>query len=137
MRPRILPAVMLAITGAVAMSCGGVTDPSKNVTETFSGTIQPGRTDTAKPFNVTSTGEFTVKLTALAPVTGTPVGIELDQDPSNGNCQNLLTYQRNAFATLNVQALSGQIFANHYCVQAYDVGALTAASTYTITISHP
>jgi hypothetical protein len=119
-------------------ACGGITDPSKNVTETFTGTLQPGGTGLAKAFNVTSTGEYTVKLTALAPVSNTPViGIDVYVDPSNGNCQNLQVYQRNTFATLNVQALAGQIFANHYCVLAYDVGALTAAANYTITVSHP
>jgi len=119
-------------------ACGGITDPSKNVTETFTGTLTPGGTSSAKPFNVTSTGEFTIKLTALSPVSGTAViGIDLYQDPSNGNCQSLALYQRNSFATLNVQALAGQIFANHYCVVVYDVGALTTATNYTITVAHP
>lgn len=137
MRSRFVPAVLLAVAGALMFACGGITDPSKNVTETFSGTIQPGKCDTAKPFNVPSTGEFTVKLTALAPVSGAVIGISLYQDGSNGNCQSLALYQTNNFATVNVQALSGQIFTNHYCVVACDVGALTTAATYTLTVSHP
>lgn len=137
MRFRWTGAAALALAGALMISCGGITSPSSNITDTFSGTIPRGGSDIARAFNVTTTGEFTVKLTALGPVSGAFIGIDLYQDGSNGNCQQLGLYQRNTFATLNVQALSGQIFANHYCVTAYDVGALTQAATYTITVSHP
>lgn len=137
MRVRVTGAAACALVAAFAIGCGGVTDPSKNVTETFSGTIQPGKSDSARAFNVTTTGEFTVKVTALAPVSGLPIGVSLYQDPSSGACQNLGLYQQNAFASLNVQALSGQIFANHYCLIAYDSVGLTAATSYTLTVSHP
>lgn len=137
MRVKLTGAAALVLAGALSIGCGGVTDPSKNVTDTFSGTIPRGGSDIARAFNVTSTGEFAIKLTALGPVSGAIIGINLYQDPSNGNCQQLALYQQNTFATLNVQALAGQIFANHYCVVAYDVGALAQSSTYTITVSHP
>jgi hypothetical protein len=129
--------IFVAVAGLLMFACGGITDPSKNVTETFSGTIQPGGTGGYKPFNVSSTGEYTVKVTALGPNSSAIIGIDTYQDSSNGNCSGLQTYQRNTFATLNVQALSGQIFSGHYCVLAYDVGALSAAATYTLTVSHP
>lgn len=134
---RLMPAAALAFACAIMFACGGITDPSKNVTETFSGTIQPGGNGGAKAFNVPSTGEYTVKLTALAPNSSVVIGIDVYQDPSNGNCTSLQVYQRNTFATLNVQALAGQIFSGHYCLLAYDVGGLSTATTYTITVSHP
>jgi hypothetical protein len=137
MRPRIVPAVALAVACAVMFACGGITSPSNNVTDTFSGTIQPAGDGGLRAFNVPSTGEYTVKVTALGPNTSVIIGVDVYQDTSNGNCTGLQVYQRNTFVTLNVQALSGQIFSGHYCVRAFDVGGLTTATTYTLTVSHP
>jgi hypothetical protein len=137
MSSRFVPAAALAVACAVMFACGGITSPSNNVTDTFSGTIQVGGNGGLKPFNVPSTGEFTVKVTALGPSTSVIIGVDVYQDPSNGNCQNPVVFQRNTFVTLNVQALAGQIFSGHYCVLAYDVGGLTTATTYTLTVNHP
>jgi len=139
MRSRIVPAVTLAFACAVTLTCGGVTSPSDNVTDTFSGTIQVGGDGGLKAFNVPSTGEFTVKVTALGPSASVIIGVDVYQDSSNGNCTgtSLQVFQRNTFVTLNIQALAGQIFSGHYCVRAYDVGGLNAATTYTLTVNHP
>ncbi len=137
MRSRFGPAAALAVACAVMFACGGITSPSDNKTEPFSGTIQPGGNGGYKAFNVPSTGEFTIKVTALSPNSSVIIGVDLYQDTSNGNCTGLQVYQRNTFVTLNVQALAGQIFSGHYCVLAYDVGGLSAATTYTLTVSHP
>jgi hypothetical protein len=137
MRSRIVPAAALALACAIMFACGGITSPSNNVTDTFSGTIQVGGTGGAKAFNVPSTGEFTVKVTALGPNTSVIIGVAVYQDTSNGNCSSLALFQQNGFVTLNVQALAGQIFSGHYCVVASDVGGLTTATTYTLTVNHP
>src|SRR5258706_16379218 len=137
MRSRFGPAAALAVACAVMFACGGITSPSDNKTEPFSGTIQPGGNGGYKAFNVPSTGEFTIKVTALSPNSSVIIGVDLFQDTSNGNCTGLQVYQRNPFVPLNVQALAGQIFSGHYCVLAYDVGGLSAATTYTLTVSHP
>jgi hypothetical protein len=128
---------MLAIAGALTISCGGVTDPSMNVTQTFSGTVAPGGVDTPKLFKASSTGEFTVKITALTPSNNVVLGIDMAQGNSDGTtCSNALV-NRAQFAALNVPAMSGQIFAGNYCLFVYDVGALTTTVTYTLSVSHP
>ncbi|MBZ5557042.1 MAG: hypothetical protein LAO77_07165 [Acidobacteriia bacterium] len=137
MRSRFIPAAALAVACAIMFACGGITSPSNNVTDTFSGTIQPGGNGGLKAFNVPSTGEYTVKVTALGPNSSVVIGVDVYQDGSSGNCQSTQLYQRNTFVSLNVQALAGQIFSGHYCVLAYDVGGLSTATTYTMTVSHP
>jgi hypothetical protein len=136
MRARF-PAV-IAVAGLFTISCGGVVDPSQNTSQVFSGTIVPGGSIDAHPFTAANTGEFTVKITALAPNTSAFIGLAVAQSASDGSCGSLggLIGQNN-FAQLNVLAMSSSIIAGRYCVLAYDVGTLTAAETYSVTVSHP
>jgi len=134
MRARIAAALALAAALAAA-GCGGITTPSNNVTETFSGTLQPG-TSNGHWFGVGKNGEFTVKLTAWAPNSNLLVGIGLFQGNGDHTCTNA-QFQLNNFAAFNVQALGGAIVPAAYCIGIYDVGTLTAAQTCTITVSHP
>src|SRR5258707_21046 len=41
MRFRVPAALLLALAGAISISCGGITDPSQNQNESFSGTVAP------------------------------------------------------------------------------------------------
>jgi hypothetical protein len=130
-------AVALAIAGILTISCGGVVDPSMNVTQTFSGTVAPGGVDTPKAFSVSGTGEFTVKITALSPSNNVALGIDLYQgSPSGTNCTGGL-FNRAQFASLNVLAMDSQIFRADYCMLVYDPGVLRATVTYTVSVSHP
>ena len=135
MRVCFRSAVAMAIAAALTTSCGGIIDPSKNAVETFSGTIAPQGIGTFHKFSTSSTGEFTVKVTALSPVSNIPLGIDMVYAGSDGSCSSQL-YQRNT-ASLNTPALSGQILSGKYCVVLYDIGAVTVTETYTMTVSHP
>jgi hypothetical protein len=134
---RVPAAILLVVAGIVTASCGGITDPSKNTVEPFSGTLAVGG-NAAHQFTASKTGEISVKITALAPTSNTFVGIIWAQAASDGNCtQSLGILQQNNFAQLNVPAISGAIISGRYCIIVYDVGAFTAPQTYTISVSHP
>jgi len=101
----------------------------------FPGTLQP-QSSNSHPFTAPKTGEFTVKLTAWAPNPNLLVGLAWTLASSDGACTTSVLQQNN-FSSLNAQALGGQIIAGKYCIFIFDVGSLTAAQTYTITVSHP
>ncbi len=135
MRARFAAAFALALAGALTIACGGIVSPSQNTVETFSGTIPPGD---AHPFSASKTGEIQVKLTALAPVSSTFVGMIWAQAGSDGGCKTSIggiLFQ--TIAQLNVQAISTQIISGRYCLVVYDYIGFTAPETYTVTVSHP
>jgi len=135
MRARFAAAFALALAGALTIACGGIVSPSQNTVETFSGTIPPGG---AHPFSASKTGEIQVKLTALAPVSSTFVGLVWAQAASDGGCTASvggILFQ--TVAQLNVQAISTQIISGRYCLIVYDYIGFTAPETYTVTVSHP
>ena len=59
----LIPVLLLAALAA----CGGVTDPSQNQTQTFSGTIQPAGFSDTLQFNASKSGEITITVTNLNP----------------------------------------------------------------------
>jgi hypothetical protein len=131
---RVSRATALLMFAAVLFgSCGsGPVDPSKNTTETFSGTLDPRgiRTYTV---SVNNTGEYSVKITALSP---TPTAIVGTLWALGAGCE--LPQQRNDFSTLNTPALGGPIYQKGtYCVAIFDIGVLTATQNFTLSISHP
>jgi len=130
MRFRLATALGLAL---LTLSCGGVTDPSKNTLETWSSTVPVGGTSEVRTFSVSNTGEFTIIVTAMSPVSNAVLGSIFGQNTSGG-CAPL---QQNNFTVLNSVALSGSIIKGSYCVVVYDVGALLAPENFTMTISHP
>jgi hypothetical protein len=128
-------AVAIAAAGFITIGCHGITSPSNNTVDTFPGTLNP-QGGGAFPFTAARTGEFTVKLTALAPTSNALVGLALTFGNNDGTCTTS-AIQQNNFSSLNAQALGGQMIAGKYCILIYDVGTLTVAQTYTITVSHP
>ena len=125
-------AVALAVAGLLTISCGGISSPSQNTVDTFNGTLQVG-SGAQFPVNVGNTGEFSVKITALSP---TPTAFVGTRWFLGGNCDFL--QQQNNFSQLNTPALVGAILQKGtYCVQIFDVGALTVPQTFTLTVSHP
>lgn len=129
------PAAILAVAGLLTMNCGGIIDPSQNTVDTFSGAIGVGG---CRSHAFTSkSGEFTVKLTALSPVSSTVVLFSWAQGGnSDGSCGGLGLLQQQ-IGTLNVQALGGQITSGNYSIVIQDYGAFTTTETYTFTVSHP
>src|SRR5215472_13763461 len=115
-------AAVLAAAALASVSCGGsVTDPSQNQTQTFTGSITPvskggngqGQTHI---FNVSSGGEYTIKVTAMDPNFNSTFGVTLAQ---GGGCSVLVN--QSLVALVGVQALTGPIYqTGQYCVQIYD-----------------
>jgi hypothetical protein len=121
-----------ALAALIAIGCGGVTDPSKNTVETLQGTVSPGERAIFRNLNVSKGGEYSVKITALSPTPTAVLGVSWYQ---GGNCDFLMNSN---FATLNQPALSGAIFQKGaYCLIVSDVGTLTVAQNFTVSVSHP
>ena len=132
---RFAPVLVLALAGLITVACKGISSPSDNIVQPFSSTL-PVQGGAAHFFNVSKTGEYTVKLTALAPTSNALVGLALVAGNNDNSCSTSV-FQQNNFSSLNVQALGGQIISGNYCVLIYDVGGITVPQTYTITVSHP
>jgi hypothetical protein len=126
---------LCAIVGAalLAAGCGGITDPSKNTVENFSGTLNVGGL-VAHPFSSSKNGELQVKITALAPTTSAVIGLSWTQTANDGSCAGLL---QSTFASLNVPAISGAVSSQRYCIIVQDIGSIAVPQTYTIAVSHP
>ena len=133
MAMRVGVGAALLIVAFVAASCGGVTDPSKNTTQTINGTLDPGKNICLPdPINMSNGGEYTVKLTALQPTPTATLLISLWQ---GAGCQFLFAQN---LAILNNVTLSGAIIQKGaYSISIADPGVLTVAQTFTITVSHP
>ena len=131
MRPFL--AIAIACAGLMAAGCGGITDPSQNQNESFSGTVAPGGFSVQK-FSASKTGELSVKLTALAPTSNAVLGLLWTQAANDGTCGGIL---QQAFAQLNVPAISGAVSSQRYCIVVQDIGGITVPQTYTLAISHP
>ena len=129
-----LAAALLALCVLPLGACGGISSPSSNTTEQFSGTLQLGGT-ISHVFSVQKPGEFEMRFTALAPTANAVVGVAFGQVLSSA-CEILPGYQNN-FAQLNRSALAGPISKGTYCAVVFDSGLLTQAVTYTLAVSRP
>jgi hypothetical protein len=138
MMNRLAAALVVAV---VACSCGGPTDPSKNQTDAFSGSVQPLQV-AYHTFNVSNLGEITVTLSSLVPG-NVALGVGYGQPAGNG-CGLL---QSNAVSNTNIgrTVLTGQILIKGtYCVAVFDpsgvllnIAPWTVAQTYGVSVSHP
>ena len=129
---RVPFATMLAVASLTIAGCGGITDPSKNTVENFPGTLPVG--GSAVHTFSSDKGEISVKLTALAPTSSATVGLIWTQAGSDGSCGGVL---QQAFAQLNLPAISGVVIEGRYCIVIQDIGAFTVPQTYNIAVSHP
>ena len=124
----------------VTVSCGGPLDPSENITERFSGTVQLQNVS-VNAFDVQNLGEFKVVLTSLTPG-NVPVGAIWGQTPDGVNCSTIQpTSVTNA--SVGKSILSGAVYIKgKYCVELFDpalVGGspLNVPQTYALEVSHP
>ena len=134
MRIRFIAAAAFVFAVLASISCGGITDPSKNTTETFTGTVPPGGRGTVHTFNISNNGEYSVKVTSMTPTFNSFFGTFLG---TGDGCS--LTVQVNTLSTVGAQSLNGPIFQKGaYCVLVYDAySTMTTTETYTLTVSHP
>ena len=109
--------LVLAAAGALGMAagCGGastsnsvVAPTGTLVTDTLSGTVQPGGVD-FQPFTVTT--------------------------PGAGTCALLSGATTTAAASTTAQ-LTGSLNAGSYCVEVLDVGNAAGPIAYTVTVAH-
>src|SRR5215813_8870864 len=110
-------AAALCAAAFFSVSCSGIVDPSKNTTETFTGTIPVQGTSSCCGFSTSKQGEFTIKVTSLSPTGGAFFGTVMAYAASDGSCVgNLTPIQQNSFATANTPALTGLIYPGKYCI---------------------
>jgi hypothetical protein len=116
-----------------SVGCGGVTDPSQNVVETFTGIVTVGGLD-FKTFNISRSGEFSISVLSLTPPASVFFIVQLGQ-VSGGSCAALFSTN---LATAQHTVLTGPITSpGTYCVQVADQGVFTVPETYTVQVSHP
>ena len=111
------------------------TPPLPPTSETFTGTVLVGGSD-SHPFVVKlSNGLVTANLTAAGPPPTVAMGLGIGTI-SNGICSVLSGGAVIATASTTAQ-LTGTNFQNGtYCVQVFDVGNQSAAVTYSVTVTH-
>ncbi|HJZ73453.1 MAG TPA: hypothetical protein VKE51_17040 [Vicinamibacterales bacterium] len=137
MHSKLLAAAALVVC-CVSAACGGITDPSQNATETFTGVLNHGGPIQFFPFTSSKNGEISAKFTSLTPVSQAIVGVLLAQAGSGGSCAgDLGLVNRNDFAQLNVSVFLGQLPGRQYCIGVYESQTLTQAENFTVTVSHP
>jgi hypothetical protein len=108
--------------------------PSSN-TETFSGAVSQQGSVVAGTFTVSQTGGVSVTLATLSPSSTAAMGLGIGT-PSGTNGCTLTTSTSNAIAGSAAQ-ISVTENPGSFCVSVYDVGNLTSAAVYTITVTHP
>ena len=136
---RLAAAILVALA---ATACSGVTDPSQNVSQPFSGSVQPNNVGPVHQFTISNSGELTVTVNTIVPGS-TFLGIEYGQLAGTG-C-GVLQQTAVSSANLGKVAITAQLTnKGTYCVQAVDpsllglnLPALVVGQNYTLTVSHP
>ena len=122
----------LLVAAVLAGGCGGVIDPSQNLVEDFPGTIAPLGT-VSHPFNVSKTGEFEIRITALS---NADAILLMAYGPESGGCTGVS--QGSAYRQLNQTGFGTLIQPGRYCAYLQDeLGVLRAPATYNLRVSHP
>jgi hypothetical protein len=135
----------LAAAGALLMTtgCSGSSDSSSTsvtapsgtlVTDTFTGTVQPGGVDW-KPFTITTGGTINVTLLAAGPPATITMGLGVGTPSSTGTCALLSGASTTAVASSSAQ-LNGSLAAGSYCVEVLDLGNAAGPIAYTVTVAH-
>jgi hypothetical protein len=133
MRFRVSAAFLLALAGAISISCGGITDPSQNQNESFSGSVAPGGFSVQK-FSASKTGEISVKMGTITPAAVPALSLQW-LGAGDGSCNGGLFGA--TIATSNTTAISNQIVSGSYCLVLSEYVAQTVTANYSLTVSHP
>lgn len=104
-------------------------------TDTFSATIAQQGSVTHQ-FKVAASGQVTVTLTSVAPLSTMALGIGW-MTSDGTNC--VTTQTQNDNARTSTTALQGFAVAGNYCIRVYDSGNVPGSTTvtYTVTVEHP
>jgi hypothetical protein len=137
---RLLWAPVLLLAAATFSGCGDdqVTDPTDQtppvaVTETFEGTVTINGAIT-QPFVVQTAGTVSARLSALEPADAV---IGLSIGTWNGvTCAIGAGALANDNATVGSTVTGSATATGNYCARVYDVGKLTQATGFQITVTH-
>jgi hypothetical protein len=132
MRFRVPAAFLLALAGAISISCGGIVDPSQNTVDPFSGTVVPGGNSLSR--FTSKTGEIQVKMLTITPAAVAALGMTW-VGSGDGSCNGQVW--QSTVAVSNTTAISQQIQSGSYCLVVYDYLGQTVTANYSLTISHP
>jgi hypothetical protein len=110
------------------------TPTTGQVTENFSGTVQPGSSDAHTFTIVLNNAVLSVDMTTAGPPDTIQMGLGIGQ-PIAGTCQ-LISGGFGTYQASTTAQLSGTIASGVYCVMVYDVGNQTAPITYTVAVQH-
>jgi hypothetical protein len=128
-------ATALSIAALLA-ACGGVSSPSTQTTEEFSGTIDPAGT-ASRDFSVSKTGELQLTLKSLTPRPVVGFITLAIGAPGGGTCQPSSFYLISQ-AAIGQQYSFPQITKGAYCLLLWDSAAiLTGPTAFTASLSHP
>ena len=134
----LLAAVVLLATFASA-GCSDSTPtaptppPVTIITDTFSGTLTVNGAVT-HPFLVATPSTVTATLVAVGPDSTIPIGLSIGT--WNNTTETCLTVISNDLALQGRIIVGTAQSSGAFCVRVYDVGRLTASSTYDIQVSH-
>ena len=135
--------LVLAAAGALGMAagCGGastsnsvVAPTGTLVTDTLSGTVQPGGVD-FQPFTVTTGGTVNVTLLTAGPPPTITMGLAIGTPSGTGACA-LLSGASTAATASSTAQLTGTLNAGSYCVEVLDLGNAAGPIAYTVTVAH-
>jgi hypothetical protein len=134
----ILRSIIVASAAFAAAGCGSDNllnptpgTPPTSVTESFTATVTVNGAIT-QPFTVSTIGTVTARLSALSPDDTVTVGLSLGTW-NGAACALTIT---NDAAVLNTTVTGTAQTVGQFCARVYDVGKLTAATDYTIDITH-
>ncbi len=133
---RLSAAVAGASLLALLTGCSSTTSPTATptaaptVTDTFTGTLAQGGS-AAYNFTLASDGTVTITLASLAPQSTITMGVGLGT-PGTTGCVVAST-QENVKVGVPIQT---SLTAGAYCLTFYDLGNMTSADTYTLTVLH-
>jgi hypothetical protein len=137
---RLVVSVLAALAAVVATGCNNTSAPTApttpqvpTVTESFASTLTINGAVT-HPFLVGTPGTVAATLLTVGTGTDTIVGIALGTwNTTTESCQIIIA---------NDNAVQGRILvgtaqtSGAFCVRVYDVGKLTTATTYDVTVTH-
>jgi hypothetical protein len=138
MSSKLFVAAAALVICCTCASCGGITDPSQNANDPFSGVLNHGDPIHFHPFTSSKTGEISAKFTSLTPVSNVIIGVLLAQAASDNTCNgDLGLVSPQTIAQLNVSVFLGQLPGRRYCLGVLEATTLTQAENYTVVVSHP
>ena len=137
--PMIRALVLISfLAGSIACGDDTPTAPTETptrtqTTETFSGTLNVNGAATHS-FSATGSGEIRVTLTELTPDSAAVIGVSLGTWNALANTCQIVLANDSATQSAVVVGNAGQ--AGSFCARVYDVGRLSGATGYSLTVLH-